>query len=111
MDLLLNGGTQPTQFAAVLGRWLSVDHDRADARVQFSEGFSNGNQYDVRRLVSSANMFDILPASAVPDDVELSDELRKAKAEARRIFRALPESDTMAAKRPALCRSIGLRST
>ena len=76
----------------MLGRWLAVDHDRADARVQFSDGFSNGNQYDVRRLVSSANMFDILPASAVPNDVELSDELQKAKAEARRIFKDLPRS-------------------
>lgn len=96
MDLLLNGGRQPTQFAAVLERWLAVDHDRADARVQFSDGFSNGNQYDVRQLVSSANMFDILPASAVPTNVELSDELQKAKAEARQIFRALPKSDERA---------------
>jgi hypothetical protein len=91
-DLLLNGGIRPTQFAAVLERWLAVDHERADARVQFSDGFSNGNQYDVRRLVSSANMFDILPASAVPKCVELSKELRKAQAEARRIFEALPQS-------------------
>jgi hypothetical protein len=92
MDLLLNGGIQPTQFAAVLERWLAVDHDRADARVQFSDGFSNGNQYDVRRLVNSANMFDILPASAVPKDVELSEELQQAKAEAQRTFKALPQS-------------------
>lgn len=103
-DLLLNGGIQPTQFAAVLERWLAVDHDRADARVQFSDGFSNGNEYDVRRLVSSANMFDILPASAVPEDVELSDELQKAKAEARRSFRALPKSDERASVLSALGR-------
>jgi hypothetical protein len=92
MDLLLNGGRQPTEFASVLERWLAADSDRADARVQFSDGFSNGNQYDARRLVSSANMFDILPASAVPKDVELSDELQKAKAETQRIFEALPQS-------------------
>jgi hypothetical protein len=92
MDLLLNGGAQPTEFAEVLERWLAVDRDRADARVQFSDGFSNGNQFDVRRLVSSANMFDILPASAVPKDVELSEELQIAKAEARRVFRDLPQS-------------------
>jgi hypothetical protein len=92
MDLLLNGGTQPIEFASVLGRWLAVDYDRADARVQFSDGFSNGNRYDARRLVSSANMFDILPASAVPKDVELSDELQKAKAETQRFFEALPQS-------------------
>jgi ApeA N-terminal domain 1 len=95
-DLLLSGGSHPTEFASVLERWLALDHDRADARVQFSDGFSKGNVYDVDRLVSSANMFDILPASAVPDDVELSDELKNAKAEARRIFRALPKSDERA---------------
>jgi hypothetical protein len=93
MDLLLNGGIAPVQFAAVLERWLAADADRADARVQFSDSFSNGNEYDVQRLVSSANMFDILPVGAVPKKVELSEELHKAKTEARRIFRALSQSD------------------
>lgn len=103
-DLLLNGGMQPTEFAAVLKRWLAVDHDRADARVQFSDGFSNGNQYDVNRLVSSANMFDILLGTAVPNDVELSEELQKAKTEAERIFRDLPQSDERASVLSALGR-------
>jgi hypothetical protein len=79
-DLPLNGGIQPMEFAAVLERWLAVDRERGDARVQFSDGFAEGNRYDTARLVSSANMFDILPASAVPKDVELSEELQKAKS-------------------------------
>jgi hypothetical protein len=103
-DLLLNGGSQPTQFAGVLERWLAVDHERADARVQFSGGFSNGNRFDVDRLVSSANMFDILPAGAVPNDVDLSEKLQKAKAEAERMFRALPQSDERASVLSALGR-------
>jgi hypothetical protein len=91
-DLLLNGGVQPSEFAAVLERWLVMDRERGDARRQFSDGFVEGNLYHTARLVSSANMFDILPASAVPRDVELSEDLEKAKAEARRIFKALPQS-------------------
>jgi len=92
-DLLLNGGIHPTEFASVLERWLALDHDRADARVQFSDGFSKGNEYDVDRIVSSANTFDILPSSAVPKNVELSEKLQKAKASARHTFRALPNSE------------------
>jgi hypothetical protein len=91
-DLPLNGGVQPTEFAAVLERWLAVDHERRDARVQFSDGFSNSNRYDVGRLVSSANMFDILLANAVPLHVDLPEDLRTARSEARRIFKALPQS-------------------
>jgi hypothetical protein len=91
-DLPLNGGVQPTEFAAVLERWLAVDRERGDARAQFSDGFAEGNRYDTARLVSSANMFDILPASAVPKDVELPEDLQKAKAEAQQMFKALPQS-------------------
>ena len=91
-DLPLNGGVQPTEFAAVLERWLGLDRERGDARLQFSDGFAEGNRYDTARLVSSTNMFDILPASAVPKDVALSEDLQKARAEAQRIFKALPQS-------------------
>jgi hypothetical protein len=91
-DLPLNGGVQPLEFAEILERWLAADYKRRDAREQFSGGFSKGNLYDVDRLVSSANMFDILPASAAPKDVELTDDLRKAKAKAQEIFGALPQS-------------------
>jgi hypothetical protein len=91
-DLLLNGGGQPSEFAGVLELWLAADHERRDARVQFSDGFAKGNRYDADRLVSSANMFDILPVGAVPKDVELSDDLQKAKAKARKIFRDLRQS-------------------
>ena len=91
-DLPLNGGVEPTEFAAVLEQWLGVDRERRDARVQFSDGFAEGNRYDTARLVSGANMFDILPASAVPKNVELPEDLQIARDEAQRIFKALPPS-------------------
>ncbi len=37
-------------------------------------------------------MFDILPASAVPTDVPLTEELSKAQIASRTMFRALPQS-------------------
>lgn len=37
-------------------------------------------------------MFDILPDSAVPRDVQLNDELETAKVECRKIFKNLPQS-------------------
>lgn len=88
-DLPLNGGMQPEEFGNVMGRWLTVDHERRDARQQFSEGFSNGERYSAERLVSSANMFDILPANAAPKNVDLSQELQAASAAATKLFKAL----------------------
>jgi hypothetical protein len=91
-DLPLNGGVEPTAFASVLERWLAADHARKEARARFSDGFSKGNRYDVDRLVSSANMFDILPKNAVPLIVDLPEDLRKAKTDAQNIFKTLPYS-------------------
>ena len=41
---------------------------------------------------SDPTMFDILPSSAVPRDLELSDELIHAKETCSKIFKALPKS-------------------
>jgi hypothetical protein len=46
----------------------------------------------VDRLVAAANMFDILPSAAVPPDVTLSEEQMSSRDEARKLFRALPQS-------------------
>jgi ApeA N-terminal domain 1 len=46
----------------------------------------------VDRLIGAANMFDILPRSAVPRDVELPRDLQEAKQQCRGIFRSLPDS-------------------
>lgn len=92
MDMPLNGGIRPTEFARVLEGWLALDQMRADARAQFSDGFSKSNHYDVARLVSSANMFDILPSTVFPLNVNLPEDLQKAKAETQRIFKSLPQS-------------------
>lgn len=91
-DLLLDPIHRPGEFACVLRAWLEKDDERQDARQQFHTSFTHQRIYSVDRLVGAANMFDILPKSAVPKDVELSEELRDAKERCRRIFKALPES-------------------
>jgi hypothetical protein len=60
--------------------------------MRFDNSFAGQRRYTIDRLVGSANMFDILPSSAVPPEVELSVELRAARAACRYIFLALPTS-------------------
>jgi len=54
--------------------------------------FAQQKSYDIDRLIRSANMFDILPDSAVPPETLLSKEIISAKDNCRRMFKALPES-------------------
>ncbi len=91
-DLLLVPIHQPEEFARVMRAWLENDEERQDAREQFHTSFAHQQTYSVERLIGAANMFDILPASAVPKNVELSEELREAKRPGREIFKALPKS-------------------
>ncbi len=92
-DVLLEGSTQPEAFSRVTAKWLDQQEAWRDARARFFNSFAKQRYHDIDRLVGAANMFDILPGSAVPRDVELSDELRGAQSAARKIFHALPRSD------------------
>lgn len=92
VDVLINGGTQPDNFARVLSNWLSRDGAWRDARVRFSSCFAEQQHYTIDRLIGSANMFDILPSSAVPADATLSEELKSAKEACTNICRDLPTS-------------------
>lgn len=91
-DVLLEAVRQPNDFCRVLTSWLDRDESWRDARARFSKCFAKQNSYDVDRLIGAANMFDILPSSAVPSDVPLSKELEEAKEASRRAFRSLPPS-------------------
>ena len=91
-DILMNGGTQPEQFSCVLSDWLERDDTWRDARFRFSSCFSRQNHYSIDRLIGAANMFDILPDSAVPPCVALSEELKTARETCRKIFDGLPPS-------------------
>jgi hypothetical protein len=91
-DILLSAVDDPAKFSSILTNWISQDNLRRDARQRFSNCFSNQSRYTHDRLIGAANMFDILPSDAVPQDVELSPELREAKAAGKAIFEGLPQS-------------------
>jgi len=91
-DILLNVIHEPTQFSSVLGSWLERQEAWRDARMRFFNSFAEQRQYDIDRLIGSANMFDILPTSAVPTDVSLTDDFKAAIDSSRESFKALPVS-------------------
>lgn len=91
-DVLLDAVRQPDEFSRVLGSWLERQSTWHDARLRFSNSFANQQHYSIDRLIGAANMFDILPSSAVPPVVQLSEELEDATKNCRAIFRKLPDS-------------------
>lgn len=91
-DMLLMPVDDSEEFCRVLQFWLKNDEDRQDARGRFHTSFAMQRRYTVDRLVASANMFDILPKSAAPQDVVISEDLRQAKTECKRAFKKLPAS-------------------
>lgn len=91
-DILTDPIRRPTEFSEVMTKWFDSNAERKDARVRFSTSFGRGNEYSIDRLVGAANMFDILPASSVPKDVSLSQELLEAKKLCKQIFKDLSPS-------------------
>jgi hypothetical protein len=91
-EVLLDAVRQPEQFSAVLRSWLDRQEAWHDARLRFFDSFAEQWTYGIDRLIRAANMFDILPDSAAPKHVELTDELNKAQSECLRLFCALPDS-------------------
>lgn len=91
-DLLLDPIRRTEEFASVMCAWMEMDEERQDARQRFHSSFAHQRKYSVERLIGAANMFDILPKSATPKDIELPDELLDAKLRCREIFNALPIS-------------------
>lgn len=91
-DVLLDAVRRREEFSRVLTNWLERQEHWNDARLRFFNSFAEQNRYDPDRLIASANMFDILPSSAVPPDVPLSDELKAAKEVSRNAFGCLPTS-------------------
>lgn len=91
-DLPIQAAHKPEQFASVLTAWLARDHDWRSARFRFSTAFALQRRFTIDRIVGAANMFDILPASAVPADVPLTKKMEDAKAASRAQFKPLPPS-------------------
>lgn len=91
-DVLIDAVRRPAEFSCVLANWLARDGTWRNARASFSSNFSKQQKHDKNRVVAAANMFDLLPDDATPDNVELSKELEAATCECRRIFKDLSNS-------------------
>jgi hypothetical protein len=91
-SILLDAIRCPNEFESVLENWLARHEDWHLARYRFFNSFAHQMQYNPDRLTGAANMFDILPKTAVPKDVELPEEIRRATESAEALFRALPDS-------------------
>jgi hypothetical protein len=92
ISILLDGVRESQIFSQVLENWLMREEFWQDSRKRFFNSFSQQESYSIDRLIGAANMFDILPNSAVPSDVELSSKLKSAKEICRYIFKKLPKS-------------------
>lgn len=91
-DLLLPAIERTAEFATVMAAWTARDGEFREARQRFHTSFVKGNRFAIDRLVASANMYDLLPPQAVPDDVTLPPDLLDAKQAARDLFTPLPAS-------------------
>jgi len=89
-DIPLDAVRRPDEFNTVLSNWIKRDKDWRIARVQHIGCMKKENKYGTDRLVSAANMFDILPEHATPLPVELSDELIATRDVCRALFKKLP---------------------
>jgi hypothetical protein len=90
-DVLLCTSEGSAEFCSVAKNYFDNDESRLDSRVRLAENIRR-NSYTVDRLVSAANMFDILPKLCYPAAIPLSDETIKARDDARNIFKTLPIS-------------------
>lgn len=89
-DVPLDPIRNPTEFDAVLSDWISRHSGWRAARSRYLGCMRKANKYDTERLVAAANMFDILPADALPLVTKLPDDLVATKAECVAMFRKHP---------------------
>lgn len=86
-DIPLDPIRRPEEFSAVLKNWVAREEGWRIPRVRYLTGLSKHNSYDADRLVAAANMFDILPASAVPLPTTLPVDLAESQAACIAILR------------------------
>lgn len=91
-DVLLDAVRQPDLFSQILEKWLARHNIWKDARQRLSNSFSNQQRYNIDRLIGSANMFDILPSSALSPTVKISEEVELARKKCQVIFKSLSQS-------------------
>ena len=91
-DVLIDAVRNPNGFSNVLAAWLERENTWRDARGRFFQAFEKQRNYNINRLISAANMFDVMPKTAFPEPDKLSSDLDNAKEKAKEIFNRLPKS-------------------
>lgn len=91
-DVPLDPIRRPDEFTAVLKNWIARDNSWRTPRSRYLSNLEKDNFYDADRLVAAANMFDILPADALPAPTAVPPALAAAQAACLEILRRLPPS-------------------
>jgi hypothetical protein len=89
-DVPLDPIRHRAEFDAVLSNWISRHAGWRVARFRYLGCMRKANKYDTERLVAAANMFDILPADAVPLSAELPEDLATTRDTCAMMFREHP---------------------
>lgn len=96
-DTPLNPVIRPEEFSHVLNNWIKREPEWRTGRIRYLNGLKKGRSYDIDRLVSAANAFDILPSSATVADSLVPPDHETARNECLEILKALPQSEDRAA--------------
>jgi hypothetical protein len=103
-EILIQAVFSPAAYSQVLSCWLDKEPAMHDALLRFSSSFAKRKLYDIDRMIASANMFDHLPASAVPPVQPLTSDLTDLVANAKKCFSALPNTP----ERDSVLNALGL---
>lgn len=103
-EVLVDSVHNPSAFATVLSKWVARETEWKASRQRFHGCFSKQQFYDPDRVIGAANMFDLLPAAALPDTSAVSPDLVKAAVECETLFRPLPDTPGRASVLNALDR-------
>jgi hypothetical protein len=77
------------EFSGVVTNWIAKHVDWKQSRRRYIECIEKGRRYPADRLVAAANMFDLLPSSAVPSTTAVSADLKEAVAKTKMLFKNL----------------------
>ncbi|WP_065204255.1 HEPN domain-containing protein [Shewanella woodyi] len=87
-DSLLNMKMGKDYLSKIFQAWFDSYENKKDARNQLCLTYSS-NKYNVDRVVRCANVFDLILDKS---KVDLPNDIKEAKAQARKFFKALPDS-------------------
>ena len=104
VDVLINLIQRQEEFLRIVVNWLDRYKTWEDARLRFFDGFFKQENYDIDRLVSAVNMFDILPDTALPPKTEIPADLKSVITRCRDIILELPSTSS---KRHSLLSDLG----